>query len=338
VGHDVEASTVVGIPSMMDVAHGAFLADDTMVASYELGGGWVRIARARVGKRAFLGNSGITAPGRSVPKNGLVAVLSAAPSRAKAGSSWLGSPPTRLRRVVQSDVDEGLTFAPPRHLVVARGAIEACRLVAPIVAGYLAAAALVTLQWLVTTSGWGWTALLGGLVLLVVGCVGAAVTAGAKWALVGHVGADDHPLWSGFVWRGELADTFTEMVAAPWLADHAVGTPLLTAWLRTMGARIGRGVWCETYWLPEADLVMLADGATVGRGCVVQTHLFHDRVMSLDTVVLEPGASLGPHGVVLPAARLEAGARVGAGSLVMRGEVVPAGSAWRGNPIGPWVV
>ncbi|BDZ42223.1 hypothetical protein GCM10025865_15220 [Paraoerskovia sediminicola] len=92
VGRHVEASTVLGIPSMMDVSRGAFLADDTMVAPYALGGGWVRVARARVGKRAFLGNSGIAAPGRSVPKNGLVAVLSAAPSKAKAGSSWLGSP------------------------------------------------------------------------------------------------------------------------------------------------------------------------------------------------------------------------------------------------------
>ncbi len=35
----------------------------------------------------------------------------------------------------------------------------------------------------------------------------------------------------------------------------------------------------------------------MNRGCVLQTHLFHDRVMSMDTVELGPGASLGPHGV-----------------------------------------
>jgi non-ribosomal peptide synthetase-like protein len=95
-------------------------------------------------------------------------------------------------------------------------------------------------------------------------------------------------------------------------------------------------VWCETYWLPEADLVHLADGATVGRGCVLQTHLFHDRVMSLGTVHVGAGASVGPHGVVLPASVVADGARVGPASLVMRGEVVPAGSRWHGNPIVPW--
>ena len=51
-------------------------------------------------------------------------------------------------------------------------------------------------------------------------------------------------------------------------------------------------MWCETHWLPEADLVTLGDGATVQRGCVVQTHLFHDRVMAMDHVTLEAGATL----------------------------------------------
>ncbi len=83
---------------MTTIGEGAFLADDTMVASYELGGGWMRVAPAKIGKRSFLGNSGMTAAGRNVPKNSLVAVLSATPAKAKSGTSWLGSPPVRLRR------------------------------------------------------------------------------------------------------------------------------------------------------------------------------------------------------------------------------------------------
>nr|WP_284290424.1 hypothetical protein [Angustibacter aerolatus] len=57
--------------------------------------------------------------------------------------------------------------------------------------------------------------------------------------------------------------------------------------------------------------------------------------MSMDAVVLGAGASLGPGGVVLPAARLGDGARVGAASLVLRGDEVPAGTRWAGNPIAP---
>src|SRR6202043_4257931 len=98
VGRGTEISTALLIPKFTVVEDGAFLDDATMVASYELGGGWIHVAKATIGKRAFLGNSGITQPGRRVPDDGLVAVLSGTPNRAKAGSSWLGSPPVRVRR------------------------------------------------------------------------------------------------------------------------------------------------------------------------------------------------------------------------------------------------
>ena len=269
-----------------------------MVGSYELGGGWLRIEPAKIGKRAFLGNSGMTGPGRTVPKNGLVAVLSATPDKkGKSGSSWLGSPAVRLRRSA-TDAATSRTFDPPTRLRVARALIETCRLIPMIIT-------------------FGWAAMLSGLVLLVAGAGAGAVAGGiaaaAKWIVVGRIGVVEHPLWGSLVWRNEVSDAFVETVAAPWFARAATGTAVLNLWLRAMCATIGRGVWCETYWLPEADLVTLGDGATVSRGCVVQTHLFHDRIMSMDTVTLGAGATLGPHSVALPASAIGPGATVGPG-------------------------
>jgi non-ribosomal peptide synthetase-like protein len=337
VGRNTEISTALLTPKFTVIEDGAFLADDTMVASYELGGGWIHVAKATVGKRAFLGNSGITQPGRRVPDDGLVAVLSATPHKAKAGSSWLGSPPVRLRRHADTS-DASLTYQPPMRLKVARAAVETCRLIPVMVTFTIGAAMLAGLQALVLHFGYGWAALASGLLLLVVGAVAGGVAVAAKWLVVGHIPATEHPLWSSFVWRNEVSDTFVETVAAPWFARAATGTPVMNLWLRGLGAKIGRGVWCETYWLPEADLVTLQRGSTVNRGCVVQTHLFHDRIMRMDTVVLEDGATLGPHCVALPAAKIGAGATVGPASLVMRGDEVPPSTRWQGNPIAPWLV
>ncbi|MBV9594130.1 MAG: amino acid adenylation domain-containing protein [Actinobacteria bacterium] len=335
VGRNVEASTVLMLPKMSRVDDGAFLADDTMVGSYELSRGWMRIEPARVGKRAFLGNSGMAAPGRAVPKNGLVAVLSAAPQKAKKGSSWLGSPPVQLRRSADS-ADVGRTFAPPRRLKVARALVETCRVVPMMVSVAIGLGVLLGLDALWRRGGLGLAAGLGGVVLLAAGLVAGGAAVVAKWLLVGRLRVVEHPLWSSFVWRNEVVDAFVEMVSAPWFARAATGTSVQNLWLRALGARIGRGVWCETYWLPEADLVRLGDGASVNRGCVLQTHLFHDRIMRMDTVTLAEGATLGPHGVILPAASIGRSATVGPASLVMRGEAVPAGSRWIGNPIAPW--
>ena len=335
IGRGVEASTVLMLPRMTKIGDHAFLADDTLIGSYELRGGWLRIERAKVGKRAFLGNSGMTAPGRRLPKDSLVAVLSAAPERAKAGTSWLGSPPVKMRRPAQQ-VDQSRTFAPPRRLRVARAAVELARSVPVICTAMLGVGVLLVLQAAVVDSGW-WPAALGaGPVLLLAGVVAAALATAAKWLLVGRIGRQERPLWSSFVWRNELADTFVELVAVPWFVHPVSGTAVLNLWLRSLGASIGRGVWCESHWLPEADLVRLGDGVSVNRGCVLQTHLFHDRIMSIDGVTLEQGSTLGPHGVILPAASIGVASTVGPASLVLRGEAVPAHSRWTGNPISVW--
>ena len=337
IGADVEASTVLMVPSMTTVGEQAFLADDTLIGGYELGGGWLRVERVKVGKRSFVGNSGMAAPGRKVPKRALVAVLSAAPNRksARKGESWLGSPPALLRRASEL-ADDSRTFAPPTSLRVARAAWELAR-VLPLALSVLlhAVVGLVTL-WALGAAGPVVAVLLLGPLLVAAGVLAAGVTTAAKWLLVGRHRPGHHPLWSSFVWRNELADTFVEVLAAPWFAGVASGTPLLTGWFRSMGARIGRGVWCESYWLPEPDLVELGDGCVVNPGTVVQTHLFHDRVLATDAVRIRRGGTLGPHSVVLPAATIGRHATVGPVSLVMRGESVPDKTVWIGNPIGPW--
>ena len=259
----------------------------------------------------------------------------AAPRKAKRNKSYLGMPPERLRRANQ-DTDSSLTYNPPRKLKAARAAVEFCRIVPAACTAALLLLAAAAVADLAGSVGLPAAALLAGPVILGVGIVGAGLAALAKWALVGRIRAEDQPLWSSFVWRNELADNFIELIAAPWFAEHWLGTAPLNLWLRALGAKIGRGVWCETYWLPEADLIVLDDGATVNRGCVVQTHLFHDRVMSMDLVSLDEGATLGPQCVILPAASIGTGATVGPASLVMRGEAVPQRTRWAGNPIAPW--
>ncbi|WP_151549990.1 MULTISPECIES: Pls/PosA family non-ribosomal peptide synthetase [Corynebacterium] len=339
IGTDAEVSTAVMIPALTEVRDGAFLADDTSIASYELGRGWLYVDRCKVGKRSFLGNSSVTGPGRKLSKNSLVAVLSSTPKKPKAGSNWWGSPPERMRRV-EACAGGGttVTYDPPTSLKARRGVVETLRLLAPMTSATLAVAVAAALQALLLALGPGAAVVLvlcGGLLLMAAGAVAMAVTAAMKWLCVRAIRAEDHPLWSRFVWLNELQDAFVETVAAPWILTHALGTGTLSLCLRSLGADIGRGAWIESYWFPEADLCHVGAGATVGPGTVVQTHLFQDRVMSLDTVSIGDGATLGAHSVALPASTIGEGTTVGPASLVMRGDQVPPHSRWQGNPIEP---
>lgn len=341
IGSDVEISTAVMVPKLADIRDGAFLADDTMLGGYELGGGWMLSGQSRVGKRSFVGNSGIVGPGRKLAKNSLVAVLSSTPKKTKSNANWWGSPPERMQRVtVSAEEGESRTYRPGLKVKIARGYVETLRLLAPLTSAMLLALSLGLLQLLLSSvggvAGMGVAWLLGGLVLMAVGIIALLVTVLVKWLCVGRHRPADHPLFSWFVWLNELQDTFVEVVAAPWFLTPNLGTGQLNTALRLLGVKIGRGAWIESYWFPETDLIHVGRGATVGPGTVVQTHLFQDRVMSLDTVTIGEGATLAAHSVALPAASIGKSATIGPGSLVMRGDQVPDNTRWQGNPIEPW--
>lgn len=347
IGKDAEISTAVMVPKFAEVKEGAFLADDTMVGGYELGGGgWLRAGHTRVGKRSFLGNSGIAGPERNLKKNSLVAVLSSTPEKTKAGSNWLGSPPERLRRQAAEGDNEARTYNPGRAVKSARGGVETLRLLAPMASALIAALVVYALQAfllhfhnsMATVALAVLFVVFAALVMVLAGFVAAVMTVAMKWICVGRIKSGEHELWSRFVWLNELQDQFVETVAGPWFLAHNLGTGTLNIFMRALGATIGRGVWMDSYWLPEADLVTIEDGATVGPGCVVQTHLFQDRVMSLDTVTLRAGSTMGPHSVALPASSIGRTTSIGPASLVMRGDHVPPRTRWQGNPIEIWEV
>ena len=301
----------------------------------------MRTGETKVGKRSFVGNSGITAPGRKLSKNSLVAVLSSTPKKTKAGANWWGAPPERMRRVtveVDSPANSGeaLTYNPGFAVKAARGVVETMRLLAPMFSAMLLAATLSVYDLLLDALGFPLTWLLSGLVLMGMGAVAMAVTVAVKWICVGKHRAADHPLWSAFVWLNELQDTFVEVVAAPWFFQHTYGSGEINLGLRALGVEIGRGAWIDSYWFPETDLIRVGEAATVGPGTVVQTHLFQDRVMSLDTVTIQDGSTLAAHSVALPASLIGTASTVGPGSLVMRGDRVPTNAVWQGNPIEPW--
>lgn len=340
IGKNVEISTVETIPHLTWIRDNSFLADHSSASTTRHSSHWVHIGTTVIGERSFVGNSGIVGPDQDVPDDSLIAVLSTNPGQVDAGSSWLGQNPHQIpRRVVDSD--STATYKPTRKLRILRGIVECCRIIPQMFSNLLD---LLTI-WVLTiiymqfwfsdlsqAEALAWTSLLAWPVLLVSGTIAAIIPIVTKWLLVGRFRVQDRPLFSSFVWRGELIDVFVESLAIPGIIRMSLGSPIFNLWNRLLGVRIGKNVWCETWWLPEFDLVTLENGASVNRGTVVQTHLFQDRVMSMEPVTLEDSATLGPNSFTLPGSSIGQRATIGPGSLVQRHEIVPADTCWQGNP------
>ena len=72
------------------------------------------------------------------------------------------------------------------------------------------------------------------------------------------------------------------------------------AYLRLMGATVGRDVWCETLTSPSSTPSQLGDGCAVNRNAVVETHLFHDRLMRIGPADPRPRSDPRPAAAMLP--------------------------------------
>lgn len=337
IGKDTEISTVETIPHLTHVGDRCFLADHSMCSTARHNQGWVHLGTTVIGDGSFVGNSGIVGSDRDLPSDSLVAVLSSIPNLPPRGTSWLGRSPRSIPRQ-QVDSDTQKTFNPSGRLKVARAVVEMFRLLPVIIAAYLDlfivwAGTLAYMNGGMNESGL-WSVVAWSLpIVLFAGIVASFVPIVVKWLIIGRFTPGQRTLFSTFVWRGELTDNFCEILAVPSLIRVAIGSPLYNFWARLMGTRIGKSVWCETWWLPEFDLITIGDRATVNRGTVLQTHLFHDRVMSLEPIEVEAGSSLGPNSFMLPGSSLGKRASVLPGSLVLRKDEIPHDSVWSGNPV-----
>ncbi|MFZ1993773.1 MAG: Pls/PosA family non-ribosomal peptide synthetase, partial [Solirubrobacteraceae bacterium] len=324
VGRGSEISTAVGLTRLTRFAPGSFAADDVVLAVGRARAGWLNIEPITIGRRTFMGNGAILRGGTTLGDDSLIGLLTLAPTTCGDQTSWLGSPALELPRRRRCD-DPALTTDPSRRRVAARAAVELVRILLPgTISVLLAVLMFDRVDAIGTRSGLWAMAAATPLALLGAGVCAVAITIAVKWILMGRYRAGDHPLWSWFVWRDEIVNTCQETLAGPWLLGDAVGTPLMPVYLRLMGARVGRDVWCETLTITEFDLVELGDGAVINRHAVVETHLFHDRVMQLGPVKLGAGATLGPGTATLPDTELGEGCSVGGRSIVMRGERLPA--------------
>jgi non-ribosomal peptide synthetase-like protein len=333
VGRGTEISVTTGLNPLVSFGELSQCTDDIGFCGVRSRDGWVGVEQIEIGDRSFLGPGSILRGGTRLDDDSLLGVMTLSPRRPAAGSSWLGVPALELPRVPDA-TDPSRTINPPRRLKLARAVMDLLRLLVPnTIALVIEGLELMGLAELCAHFGLGAAVVASPFVLLAGAFAATAVTVAMKWILIGRYRRSEHPLWSWFVWRDEMMNAAQEQLADERLLRLAMGTPLMSLYLRAMGARIGRGVWCETTAVTEHDMITLEDGTAVNRGGCLMTHLFHDRLLRIGPTRLDPGATLGPTAVVLPDTHVGAATRVLGHSVVLRGEELPPGTRWHGTPV-----
>ncbi len=338
-GHNVELSTATTpAPDLLTIEEGATIADEVALGPSRVENGWMTMAPTKIGKRTFLGNSAVVPAGTTIGENSLLGVLTVPPSdpgqATQPGSSWLGSPPVRLpRRQSSAGFSEKRTYQPNRRARLVRAMVEAFRVTLPS-AGFIIVTTTVLTATFALMDRLG---LVGALLLLPitygVACtVVALAVVLAKWLVMGRFRPFTHPLYTTYVWRLEAVNALYEFLATPLTLDALQGTPLLPLYFRLLGAKVGKGVYVHTTGLIEFDLVTIGDYCCINQASVLQTHLFEDRVLKASNLAVGDWCDIGAYSIALYDSKMEDHSHLDSLSLLMKGETLPAHTAWAGIP------
>jgi hypothetical protein len=218
--------------------------------------------------------------------------------------------------------------------VLARGATELVRILLPttvsVTLGLLMFLAIDTLG---RAGASIWRIVAAAPLMLLAASIGALlVTVALKWLLMGRYHPGEYPLWSPFIWRDELINTSEEQLAGPMAAEHRArhppdpGIPPHTR--RQNRTR-------RTVRMPQRHRVRpghhrrrMRDQPRRAR----RNAPLPRPPMRTGPATLNPGSTLGPGTAMLPDTTLGAHCSVGARSIVMRGEHLPAHTRWHGAP------
>ncbi|MGW4889924.1 Pls/PosA family non-ribosomal peptide synthetase [Streptomyces murinus] len=110
------------------------------------------------------------------------------------------------------------------------------------------------------------------------------------------------------------------------------GTPFKSLVWRLMGVRVGRMVFDDGCYITDRTLAVIGDECTLNAGSKVQCHSQEDGTFKSDFIRLGAGTTLGVSAHVHYGVTMGEGSVLVSDSFLMKGEEVPPGARWGGNP------
>ena len=341
IGKRSEISTVEFIsPDLLVAGDECFLADSVSIGASHVRNGYISIARTYIGNRTFVGNSAVVSPGTVLGNGVLVGVLSKMKTEnipTPDGTSWFGSPAVYLpRRDVNKDFSMTRTYKPTPRLFALRYFIEFFRVTLPATLFIIMASMITNItSYLQVDFDLLQLMFIFPLLYIAASIAGFIVLALFKWIVIGCYRPSHKPLWSGFVWRSELVTGLYENFGVLFFLNVLTGTPFIKLPLWLLGCKIGKRTCINTTQVTEFDLVKVGDYSALNDNCIMQTHLFEDRVMKMSYVDIGKECSVGGMSVVLYDSKMEDGSKLDNLSVLMKGETLSKMATFVGAPAKP---
>jgi non-ribosomal peptide synthetase-like protein len=321
-------------PFLCSVGANTVASDGLWLGNLTMSSHAFRLGACRIGERNFLGTSVYVPPGARTGENVLFGSKVMAPidGLVRENVGLLGSPAFEIPRAASRDLDMLAAIGPEER--VRRLTVKTWLNVATI-------AGLVASRWFIAFLAiyiFGWTAAVFGVndapaMIVATGILFAlsvAVFIVIERASIGfgRLKPEMATVYDPAFWRVErhwkLSDT-------P-LATAFAGTPMRNAISRLLGVKVGRKAFDDGCVLSERTLVEIGNEANLNAHSLIQAHSLEEGVFKSDMVRVGAGSSIGVGALVHYGVTMHENTHLDADAFLMKGEITPAGSRWRGNP------
>lgn len=320
-------------PYLASVGSGTMVADGLSLLNAEFSSTSFRVSRASIGAHNFLGNNIAYPVGARTGDNCLLATKVMVPldGELREGVGLLGSPCFEIPRSVERDsrFDHLRGGEELRRRLAAKNRYNARSMIFFLLVRWLHAFVLTALG-LASISLYGE---LGHVVIAAYLALTLAFTA-LYFALVERGVAafralrprlcsiyDPYFWWHERLWK--VPDEHLELFN---------GTPFKNLIWRLLGVRIGSRVFDDGCYMTERTLTAVGDDCTLNTGSKIQCHSQEDGTFKSDRTTLGADCTLGVGTHVHYGVTLGDGVVLAPDSFLMKGEEVPPGAQWGGNP------
>ncbi len=320
-------------PYLSTVGTRTMVADGLSILNADYSNTAFRLSRASIGAHSFLGNNIVYPAGGRTGDNVLLATKVMVPldGAVRENVGLLGSPCFEIPRTVLRDTDLGLDS--PQELHRRLRAKDAHNLVTM--------ALFLAVRWFYTYA-----------VIVVIGVGVDLYRTHGLWVLAAH----NIALLGVTVGYWVLVDRclFSLQLLAPRgcsIYDHTFwgherywkvstplyrmpfdGTPLKNVLWRLVGVRLGKGVFDDGCVIAEKAFVSIGDDCTLNAGSILQCHSQEDGAFKSDRTTIGAGCTIGVGAWVHYGVTVGDEVDIAADAFVMKGEEIPPGARWGGNP------
>ncbi|MDH6625539.1 non-ribosomal peptide synthetase-like protein [Streptomyces sp. LBL] len=323
-------------PYLVTVGRGTMVADGLSVVNADVSGTSFRVSRATIGPRNFLGNHIAYPAGGRTGDNCLLATKVMVPldGAVREDVGLLGSPPFEIPRSVERDTrfDQLRQGAGLERRLRSKNRYNLRSMGLFLFVRWLHWFALMVLGF-AAIDLYGVHSGVGGLL------IGASMIVGLPFSVCYYVLVERlicrfRPLrprlcsiYDPRFWRQERLWKVPD--------NHLAvlnGTPFKSVVWRLLGVRIGRRVFDDGCSITERTLTAIGDDCTLGAHTKVQAHSQEDGTFKSDHITIGAGCTLGTGALVHYGVSMGDGAVLAPDSFLMKGEQMPPGARWGGNP------